>query len=161
MGFGRRTVLDYTQSKLIHLCVMAQNGWGDFPARFFMHTDAERKYAAGAARVRRASRGKNRSPTRLYTDAERKYAVGAVFSLLLQSATRIFPSAVIPRSTIKCPPFVKCPLPMSTTAISPFFKAFFTFSGVSESLPTPRIMPRGWMRILLNHLEHRRAGSFW
>ena len=77
MGFGRRTVLDYTQSKLIHLCVMAQNGWGDFPARFFMHTDAERKYAVGAARVRRASRGKNRSPTRLYTDAERKYAVGA------------------------------------------------------------------------------------
>ena len=62
MGFGRRSVLDYTQSKLIHLCVMAQNGWGDFPARFFMHTDAERKYAVGAARVRRASRGKNRSP---------------------------------------------------------------------------------------------------
>ena len=30
---------------------MAQNGWGDFPARFFMHTDAERKYAVGAARV--------------------------------------------------------------------------------------------------------------
>ena len=38
-----------------------------------MHTDAERKYAAKAARVRRASRGRGLFHTRLYTGIQMKF----------------------------------------------------------------------------------------
>ena len=48
-----------------------------------MHTDAERNYAAKAARIRRASRGR-KHPTRLHTDAERKHAAKAALSYFIK-----------------------------------------------------------------------------
>ena len=48
-----------------------------FSSSIFMHTDAERKYAAKAARVRRASRGRWLFPTRLRRPVQRKYAASA------------------------------------------------------------------------------------
>ena len=63
------------------------------PDGFFMLTDAERKYAAKAARVRRASRGRWLFPTRLRSPMQRKYAAeaahGAHFHTFYQTHRRV------------------------------------------------------------------------
>ena len=49
-------------------------------------------------------------------------------SLLAGSATKMSPSSVRPRNTIKCPLFVKCPRVISATAKSPVAKCIIRFS---------------------------------
>ena len=70
----KRTKTEYTVIRWYNDCeaLVLFTGWEPF-----MHTDAERKYAAKAARVRRASRGRWLFPTRLRSPMQRKYAAQA------------------------------------------------------------------------------------
>ena len=59
-----------------------------------MHTDTERKYAAKAARVRCASRGRWLFPTRLRRPVQRKNAAKAAHGSRASRGKRPFPYSI-------------------------------------------------------------------